>query len=726
MRHLKTVFVSAISLFLAGHAHADGTSAENPTAEEPGQTLKTITVTASKLPSLDQAGPTGSRLGLSVRETPGTIDSIDNDEMIGRGFHTAEQAIDTLPGVTSGGSPGDVSQFSMRGFTGNQIVTLHNGLNIGPANMTNREQNTFNLDRVEVLKGPASVLYGQGAVGGVVNFINKMPDFGEPSINSEMTYGSFNSTSMGVGASTHWGDTLAFRGDVSRTSTDGFVHGADADSLNATGSLLWRPDPTLDVRFTFDYLNDHPSDYFGTPLLPKSVATQPIHGVISSSTLAIDQRTRYLNYNVSDANIYSHQYWPQLLVKWSPNAIWTFQNLSYYFKAKRKWFDAETYTYDAATNKINRDRFFVTHDQSMVGDQGSATYEAPVLGFDNKVVTGFDYSHLDFKRGRGFPNNDEVDLFSPDRGLFGSDVTRVSPTYWDNTAVFMEDVLSITPSLKLVTGGRFDYLDLDRENYDASGNFIASTSFHRAYWSSNWRGGLVYDINAFLTSYASFTTGADPVGDSNIFLVNANQNFKLSSSRQYEIGLKGTIPNGRLDGTLALYDINRANILTQTAIDAVSNAGSQKSRGIELALNAKLTDNWRASANGSYTDASYGTFIDTSTGLNDSGHQPLNVPRWTANLWLSYDHVADVPWEIGGGLRYIGKRFANNANSLTLDDYILVDLYTSYQLKPGVMLVGRVNNLFDKIYAQWADQYYPTEIMLGAPRSFEISLVTKF
>jgi len=99
---------------------------------------------------------------------------IDNDEMLGRGFSSVEQAADTLPGVTSGGSPGDLEQFTMRGFTGDQIPSLYNGLYIGPANITNRPQNTFNLASVEILKGPASVLYGQGAVGGVVNVVSKL------------------------------------------------------------------------------------------------------------------------------------------------------------------------------------------------------------------------------------------------------------------------------------------------------------------------------------------------------------------------------------------------------------------------------------------------------------------------------------------------------------------------------------------------------------------------
>ena len=111
---------------------------------------------------------------------PATLDVIDNDEMLGRGFFNVQQAADSQAGVTSGGSPGDQSQFSMRGFTGNQITTLRNGLYIGPSNMVSRDQNTFNVSSVEILKGPASVLYGQGAVAGALNVVDKAPSFGDP------------------------------------------------------------------------------------------------------------------------------------------------------------------------------------------------------------------------------------------------------------------------------------------------------------------------------------------------------------------------------------------------------------------------------------------------------------------------------------------------------------------------------------------------------------------
>jgi iron complex outermembrane receptor protein len=725
---IKVVIALCAASCAAAHA-ADDNGA--------GDSLQEVTVTAAKLRPLDQFTPTGSRLGLSQQELPATLDVIDADEMIGRGFTSVEQAVDSQAGIISGGSPGDQMQFSMRGFTGDQITQLRNGLYIGPANMTNRPENSFNVASVEILKGPASVLYGQGAIAGAVNVVDKGPSFGTPSMDGLASYGSFGTTALGFGGSTHIDDTIAFRLDVSRTSTQGYVENAPAYSNEVTGAATWKITPDLQLQVTMDYLQDSPSGYYGTPLVPVSFATDPLKGVITSSSVAIDAPTRFINYNVSDAHIGSTQEWPHLLLTWQPSDAVTVENYAYYLHAFRSWFDAETYTFSLdepgylGIPRIDRDRFFVKHQQNMLGDQGSLAYSHDIFGIANKTVVGFDYSHLNFIRTRGFPDNDSVDPFEPSPGIFNSDYPTPisgakSPTYWNDYSGFFEDVLSLMPQLKLVTGARYDQLALNRENYNFDGTFNASTSFRQTYITASERVGIVYDVTRDLTPYASFSTAADPPSENNIFLVNANNAYSLSHSWQAETGIKGRFLDGMGDFTGSVYEIKRDNILTETAVDTLTNVGSQSSRGLELTGDIKLTANWTVSANGAYTDSYFGSFTDPNTGLSDSGHQPADIPRWTANVWTSYGNIAGLPLEVGGGMRYIGKRYADNGNSLILNDYALFDFYGSYHITPGLLVTARVNNAFDKAYVQWADIYYPPEVMLGAPRYVELSLVMKY
>jgi iron complex outermembrane receptor protein len=710
-----------------------------PTAAE----LEEITITAAKMRSLEQFTPTGSRLGLSQQELPATLDVIDNDEMIGRGLYNVQAAADSQPGVTSGGSPGDQSQFSMRGFTGNQITTLRNGLYIGPSNMTTRDNNAFNVASVEILKGPASVLYGQGAIAGAINVVDKAPSFGPSQVEGLATAGSYGTTNVGIGGTTHWDDTFAVRADFSRTATDGYIHNP-SDTTEATVTALWKASSTLDVQFTVDWLEDDPSNYYGTPLVPASFAgNQAQSGVVSGVNFqgygSIDRQMEGINYNVADSYIHSQQVWPQLLLKWTPVENLTIQNFTYYFHAHREWDNSETYDFTTvaldgvtplASPEINRDRFYVFHKQNLVGDQGSASYKSTIFGMANTAVVGFDYSHLNFNRIRGFPNNDLVDPFQPNPGLFGpllepGDLTeRQSPTRWNDYAAFFEDVIDLAPGLKLVTGGRYDRLDLVRQNYNTQGVEMTN-GFSEDYTSNNWRVGVVYDVTDYVTPYISWTTGKDPPGTNNIFLVNAPEGtYALSSSHQIEAGVKARTPDQRADLTFSIYDIKRSNLLVQTSEEDQATA-DQTSKGVELSTDFKVLPNWTVSANAAYTDSVYTAFTDPSTGSNYTDVQPANIPRVTANVWTSFKRVAGLPLEIGGGVRYISNRPGNTANTLILDKYALTNGYVSYEVKPGILVTGRVNNLFNKEYAQWADIYYPEEIILGQPRYWEIGVYFK-
>jgi iron complex outermembrane receptor protein len=691
-------------------------------AEKPVELLGEVTVTASKLRPLDELTPTGSRLGLSVQETPGTIDVIDSDQMQGRGYTTLETATASMPGIITGGSPGDLADFSMRGFSGEQVVMLRDGLYVGPSNMTNRPANTFNLERVEILKGPASVLYGQGPVGGAVNAVSKRARPGVRRIDYAVSGGQFGTLNLGVGAAMPLGEHMAWRIDASHTRSDGFVHGAGADSTNLTSSVVWLRD-ALSVEFSLDILSDHPSGYFGTPLLPVAFAAEPLAGVVDARNgQTIDARTRYVNYNVDDSRIHARQFWPQLKVDWRVSDALSLRNVAYYFDAKRTWINSEVYAFNSATARIDRDRFFVLHDQQLFGDQLAATFSGTVLGRSNRVVIGVDYSHLDFLRTRGFPDGDSVDVFVPAPGLFGPlDSLRQSPTEWDSYAEFFESATHVADRLQLILGARHDNLHLVRRNlFDG---VEQPSGFTRSLGGMNWRVGLVHDTAPGLASYLSYTTGKAPVGD-NIFLVNAGQDFRLSDARQFEAGVKFASPGGRADLTAAVYDIRRTNLLTQiNSAGDVSNIGSQKSHGLEIAVNLRPRNAWNVSANLAWTAARYGEFFDPNFGIDSSGNRTPNAPRWVGNLWTSVRGVAATPLELGGALRYVGSRYGDSGNQLRLQRYTLTDVYANYRVSDRLMLTSRLGNVFNKAYAQWADIFYPTEILLGAPRRFEIGLV---
>ena len=298
---------------------------------------------------------------------------------------------------------------------------------------------------------------------------------------------------------------------------------------------------------------------------------------------------------------------------------------------------------------INRDRFYVFHQQDLTGDEGSATYKSVLFGLPNTVVVGFDYSHLNFNRIRGFPNNDLVDPFNPSPGLFGpllqpgDLVPRASPTHWNDYAAFFEDVIDLGAPVKLVTGGRYDRLDLDRQNFNTLGQEMTN-GFTQDYTSANWRVGLVYDVNKYVTPYLSWTTGKDPPGTNNIFLVNAPEGqFALSSSRQVEVGIKARTPRWHGGRDRLGYMTSRNRTCWCRPAKKLQATASQTSKGVELTGSLKLTRTWTVEVLMPRTPIrSLYLFSDPLTGSTFSYVQPANIPRWTANAWTSVRNIASL------------------------------------------------------------------------------------
>lgn len=291
--------------------------------------------TASK-PRLDTVASTASRLGLTPRQTPASIYTMGYEQMRERGFFLVQDAVASFPGVTVCDDPASPASFSMRGFTGNQITILRNGVYLGPPGMINRPANSFNVQSVEVLKGPASVLYGQGAVGGVINVRTKEPEFGPKRMDALISAGSFNTVNLGVGVSTQLNEQMAARVDVSRSSSGGFVDNAPSNSFNLTASLLWKPSSNFNVKFGMDFMTDNLSPYFGTPLIPGAFARSRIGGSINSRDgLLLDRDMRFKNYNVADPLLASTQIMPTAVATWTPTDNITVKDTAYYFHADR-------------------------------------------------------------------------------------------------------------------------------------------------------------------------------------------------------------------------------------------------------------------------------------------------------------------------------------------------------------------------------------------------------
>ena len=703
---------------------------------------------AINTPDLSATSRAGSRLGLSVMDTPASIELIDSSVMRARGYKSVSDAVKSLPGVVSGESPAAPSTFSMRGFSRSAVTVLRDGIWLGPANMVMRPQNTFNLDRIEVLRGPASALHGQGVVGGTVNTVVKRATAdAEQPLELLASYGRFDTYQFGLGGSTQLSDSAWLRMDVNQYGSDGHVDRMDPESINVTTSLLWKATEKLDVEFQIDYLDDQLADYWGTPLVPKGVATTPLSDVVSTNTgETLDEQARFRNFNVQDSRAVSDQLLFRIDLSWQLTEGIELKNTSYRFTADRDWGNAEGYVYctdvvDICTEKNVIQRyygyFFVTHDQDLLGNRLTANIDSQIGGHDNRFLAGLEITDLDFSRARGFRRkiplsaNDAVSPTNPIPGSYGQRELRgISPTQINTRALFLEDALDISETVKVVAALRYEELDLIRQNFNALGDLEAS-SFSRDFNWLSWRLGAVVKLTDDVSIYGQYSDSKDPV-NANLFLVNSGENLDLTDAEQWEVGLKGLWHNGRTQATIAYFNTQRDDVLERIGVDSAASIGGRDSSGVEFSAAFRPTSQWHVGANAAYTDAE---FRRSTNFVTFAGNTPPNVAEVTGNLWASFSSIAGLPLEVGGSVQYVDDRFGDNANQVALSSYTLLNLFATWSA-PRFNVTTRVNNVTDEIYVPWSDVFYlqqndpsflyANQLMLAPPRMFEVGVEFTF
>ncbi len=715
-------------------AAAAASTAPKPTAATPTQTPLNSNVVAVS----------ASRLGLTVREIPATVEVISAETMREQGYRTVSEVAQGAVGVTSGDNPAEPSAFSMRGFTNSQINTLYNGIKIGPQNMTSRITDTANLAAVEFVKGPASLMSGEGAAGGAINLVTKQPHTGAIRNEAEFSWDSLNSfrAHYGSGGSTNV-QGLDYRFDISRSSLNGFVDDTNTKTFDVSGQLNYRISDSLKVWGAIEYREDRSKAYWGAPLVPIAYSgSHATTGIVSGNYVSnyngtnlgpvtIDDRTFNTNYNVLDNRNVAQEVWLRggFELKLAPDL--TLKSQAYAYGAERTWFNNEVEAFNSTTNMVDRERFYVAQSQRLVGNITDLTWDTNIAGFDNRFVTTVSSSYLDFVRpgAANFPG-DSVTLVDPARGYYSLLTTQQQTARIDNEALSFEDRLKLTRSFALIGGLRVEHIGLDRNSTNVSGLEKAGFPYSTDWAPVTGRIGYTWEAIPGLTFFSQYATGAD-VSANNIFLLGPTQPLDLTTSRTYETGVKHLLWDSRAEWWFSAYDIERKNVYAAAGGMQLNIAGRQESKGVELAASVRPIEPLRLWGNIAYVDAHYADY--NFAGGSFSGNTPPNVPRIVANAGASYRFFTPWPVELGIVGRHIGDRYNTDANTVTMSAYTVADVYAFVDIPKAVFnavdqarLTFRVRNITDKRYAIWGDPFYPDQILLGAPRTYEISAAFKW
>ena len=682
-------------------------------AQDTRSDLEEIVVIGQGIGSLrlNASNGAGGRLGLSSFNTPASVDVITKEEIATKGDYGILEAVTRSAGISSSANPGNGgTSISSRGFTAhNATMVTYDGTRLYvTAGTVTFPADTWTLERVEILRGAGSVINGIGALGVTINYVPKAPEFGESNFDAVVAAGSFGMNRIALGGGAELSDNWAYRLDASRSNEDGYVDRTDETRNVFAGSLLFQPSSDFRIKFSVDYADLDTEPYFGTPL---------INGEASDSH-------RQNNYNFGDGLADYEDLWARVRTEWDLTPNVTFRNDTFFLDVRREWQNLEEYAYNAGTDQIDRAFYLgIIHDQEQLGTRGDFLIESDWGGKANRLTVGAEINSIDlnyfdnFATG-GFGVSDSVPVFGFDPGKLPiADIPTVLDYTTDTTqyAFFFDDVLQVTEQLSLVLGGRFDDIDYDR--FDHPIGATPSSAFDAGFSEFTWRAGIVYQPSDALSYYAQASTAADPV-TSPISISSGNQNFDLSTGRQYEIGLKQQILDGKGEYTIAYFDIVKEDLLTRLPGSAITEQiGQQSSDGFEFTFRVNPTDTLSIDLNAAFINAQYDEFF--SSGVSLAGNTPRNVPETTANLWVNWAPLNQL--QVGAGLRYVDSRFGNDANTQTLPSYTVFDASLNWSVSDTTEVILRARNLTDeKDYI--LSQYTSDQWVFGDPRAYELSV----
>ncbi len=690
---------------------------------------------------------TVGRTQQEARDVPQSITSITRQVMDDQNANTLKEALRNAVGVTfnaaEGGASGD--GIRIRGFgASNDLYTD----NFRDSAQYNRD--TFNVDTVEVLRGPASMLYGRGSTGGVINQVSKLPFLGD-----------LNQVSATVGTDAYYraegdfnkavGENSSVRVLVMGQKADSFREGAENNRWGIAPSVTFGIGDPTEITLSYQhYEEDNVPDY-GVPYYRKdpgnSTSTNDsIHG----TDQAIDRietfyGLRDFDQEKSKTNVFTmalkHQINADMLIK-NATRLGKY-DVDLRSSAPGLKFDNNTDFLTDSTG-ITRGRKLRMREQEIMSNVTDLLWKFDTGSIQHDVLTGMEFTRENLvSTGRIQPDTTGTVKPNAMTGLAscamptttvgnpningvpagcGNPISTIAASSQaDTMAFYAQDMISLTPQWKVLVGARYDRFKASTDNESFTQQVAAaSTGRTDNIWS--YRTGLIYQPDQMQSYYASYGTSFNPSAES----YSTDPKGALTDpekNKNYEIGAKWTLLDGDLALRTAIFRTEKTNE-RQTDIEPgvvkpYLMSGKRHTDGIELEGAGRLTDKWQVFAGVSLMDPVIDKVANDAR-KDQEGNRPDNAPTYTANLWSTYQVTSN--WKVGGGMNAMSKRYTNTANVVNLPSYVRWDAMAEWSHR-DVSIQLNVYNLFD---AQVYEGLYGGFSVPGTTRSARVTAAYKF
>jgi iron complex outermembrane receptor protein len=721
----------------------------NLTLTEDKNQLQSVEVTGRKERTYKtKATFIGNKTQTDIMDLPQSVSYASKELMADQGVVRIGDVVKNFSGVTQFTSYDDLT---IRGFrvNGQSNTQLLNGLRTSTGFW--KQPLTNYLERVEVLKGPASALYGNASPGGVVNRVTKKP-LDEDRKSVSVSLGSFN-TFRGLadftGPATK-DSTLLYRLNLGYEDANSFRDLQFDKNVIIAPSLSFIPDEKTRINFDLVYNSSRSRLDRGQSVIGNDLNSTPISLALSTPNDRLNENTYMVTFSVSrqltdklnfsasylktgyNEDLYEHRSANSYAIDGAGKTISNLVAMQIFTRQRKRYIDnfSGYLNYNEKTGSVEH-KLVAGYDYGSEKTPVGAS-QLTASGYRNAANTGSiatynpanKANYLLDRNGNPVPNVPGFDLnnirasqqLQDDSKAFYS-VAAIAPAYYNLNAGYVQDQLKWN-KLQLLLGVRCEYYT-DYSNYAATNE----VKTHSHAWLP--RLGAIYNIHNNLNIYGSYVTGYNPQSAANLANPNAGGPFDPLKSKMTEFGAKGNFLNDRLGITTSVYRIEQNNVLYNAGVaaqpDLLRQVGAVLSKGVEFDVTGRITPYWSVIASYAYNRS----YISESPVATEVGLQNPNAPRNLANIWTRYNISGGglKGLGLGAGTNYVGKRNLSINLTQTVPQYMLVNAAVYYSLGK-IQLQFNANNITGKKY--WVGGYDYIRLFPGAPSNYLATLTYTF
>ena len=646
----------------------------------------------------------GSKTDTPILEAPRSISVATREQMADRAVQNLDDAVRYMPGVTASsyGSDSRAEWLKIRGFEPTQVL---DGLPLPKGVYVMPKLETWDLERVSVLRGPASSVYGQTPPGGMLDMVSRRPE-AVASHEIQAQVGSYNRKQISFDSTGPIDDAGVFEYRVSGVVRDSgtSVEHIDDKRYNLAPSLTWNIDPDTKLTFLSQFNRDD-----------TGITSQflPLEGTKLSTPAG--EVKYHKNLGDPEWEFYDKTYYALgYAFEHRLNDVWQFKQNLRYTKSDLAFQGITAggfYGSVAADGTLSRGANVVNEDisQFAVDNNFQADFDTGVL--KHTLLIGLDHQRINHNYKWLFGSAPTSNIINP---VYGQDFSNVAYSAFQNygqktrdTGLYLQDQIALD-NWRLTLGGRQDWLDTDTDFHETG---IKDTRSDNAF-SGNAALSYVFDSGfapyiSYAESFQAEQGGANGVA------------FQPGTGKQYEVGLKYQPPGSNIIFTAAAYDLTRRDIVLSDTLGVQRPLGEAKVRGFELEAVGDVTDNLKVTASYTYANSKMTKVTDP---LDKNRPLPL-TPENQAAIWGDYTWHNGVldGFGLGFGARYIGETdniaigsygFVADSNYGHSNAYTVYDAAVHYDLGrmntsfKGVSVSVNANNVFDKEYISTCDGFY--------------------